>query len=110
MSIFKNIKIISGGQTGVDRAALDFAIKYNIECGGWCPKGRKAEDGEISLKYPLTETNSTDYPKRTKLNIQDSHATLILYLDKFDPGTALTLKLCKEHNKPLLDSTAKQTN
>lgn len=100
MSIFKNIKIISGGQTGVDRAALDFALKNNIECGGWCPKGRKAEDGKISLTYPLIETGSSNYTVRTEMNIDDSEATLILYLDKFDPGTTLTRKLCKELKKP----------
>ena len=58
-------KIISGGQTGVDRAALDVALAFNIPCGGWCPKGRKAEDGVIAAQYPLTETPSPDYSQRT---------------------------------------------
>ncbi len=101
MELFANIKIISGGQTGVDRAALDFAITNSIDCGGWCPKGRIAEDGKISTKYPLSETISNHYPERTKLNIKDSDATLILYLDKYDRGTMLTQNLCKKLNKPV---------
>jgi hypothetical protein len=97
---FNNIKIISGGQTGADRAALDFALKNRMPCGGWCPKGRIAEDGEIAAKYPLKETDSKDYPIRTSKNIEESDGTLIFYLNKFDPGTGLTLSLCKKLGKP----------
>lgn len=96
----KNIKIISGGQTGVDRAALDFALENNIQCGGYCPKGRRADDGPISPNYPLIETKTTLYPERTKMNILESEGTLIIYKTKFDRGTGLTLKLCKELKKP----------
>jgi len=97
-----NIKIISGGQTGVDRAALDFAIKNNIPCGGWCPKGRKAEDGIISDNYPLIETNSSKYTSRTERNVLESDGTLLLYLNNPDSGTILTENLCKASNKPFL--------
>ena len=100
--IFSNIKIISGGQTGVDRAALDFALKYNIPCGGWCPKGRQAEDGRIPEKYPLNETTTSNYNERTEKNISDSDATLIIYSNSLDIGTKLTMDLCSEYNKPLL--------
>ena len=96
------LKIISGGQTGADRAALDFAIKHQIAVGGWCPKGRRAEDGIIDKRYPLSETNSRSYPIRTLKNIETSEGTLIIYLQKFDAGTGLTLKLCKKLNKPHL--------
>lgn len=95
----QKIKIISGGQTGVDRAALDFALEHLIDCGGWCPKGRRAEDGIIPNTYPLVETQSIEYPIRTRMNIMDSDATLILFLDKMDRGTLLTQKNCKTQNK-----------
>lgn len=100
--IFSNIKIISGGQTGVDRAALDFALKYNIPCGGWCPKGRLAEDGLIPDKYPLKESTTSDYNERTEKNISDSDATLVIHSNRVDIGTKLTIDLCSEYNKPLL--------
>lgn len=99
----KHIKIISGGQTGVDRAALDFALKNNITCGGWCPKGRIAEGGEIPEKYPLKETTTSEYSERTENNIIDSDATLIIYYKKIDPGTRLTRKLCTKYHKPLFN-------
>jgi len=100
--IFTNIKIISGGQTGVDRAALDFALKYNIPCGGWCPKGKFAEDGLIPDKYPLKESTTSDYNERTKKNITDSDATLVIHSNRVDIGTQLTMDICSEYNKPLL--------
>ncbi|MCB2218950.1 MAG: putative molybdenum carrier protein [Bacteroidetes bacterium] len=102
MNSLKNIKIISGGQTGADRAALDFALKNNIPCGGWCPRGRLAEDGNIGARYPLVETTSTNYPDRTRKNIENSDGTVIFYLQQFDAGTGLTLHLCKKLNKPHL--------
>ena len=77
----RNFKIVSGGQSGVDRAALDFALENKIPCGGWCPKGRLAEDGRIHHRYPLRETSSTDYRVRTQANVEDSDGTLILYFD-----------------------------
>jgi predicted Rossmann-fold nucleotide-binding protein len=95
-------KIISGGQTGVDRAALDAALELGISCGGWCPRGRKAEDGIVPLKYPLEETSSPDYPQRTEMNIQDSDGTLLLTWGPPVGGTLLTLRLARKHHKPYL--------
>ena len=71
-------RIVSGGQTGVDRAALDVALELSIPCGGWCPKGRKAEDGALPARYPLKETPSEEYAQRTTWNVRDSDGTLIL--------------------------------
>jgi hypothetical protein len=93
-------KIISGGQTGVDRAALDVAMELGIPCGGWCPKGRRAEDGRIPDRYPLQEASSPDYPVRTRLNVEDSDGTLILTSGSPKGGTALTLKLARQLHKP----------
>ncbi len=95
-------KIISGGQTGVDRAALDLALELDIPCGGWCPKGRLAEDGVIDLRYPLKETDSPEYPVRTEMNVKDSDATLIITKGPVTEGTAMTLELAKKHKKPHL--------
>ncbi len=95
-------KIISGGQTGVDRAALDVALALDIHCGGWCPKGRRAEDGVIPAHYPLTETASKDYRVRTRRNVRDSDGTLILTRGPVSGGTALTRKLTRELDKPCL--------
>jgi predicted Rossmann-fold nucleotide-binding protein len=93
-------RIISGGQTGVDRAALDVALELGIPCGGWCPKGRKAEDGRIPDHYPLQEASSSEYPVRTQLNVEDSDGTLILSWGSPVGGTALTIKLAKKFKKP----------
>lgn len=93
-------RIISGGQTGVDRSALDVAMELAIPCGGWCPRGRRAEDGVIPAKYPLQETDSTRYPVRTALNVRDSDGTLILTRGKPDRGTALTRELARRYKKP----------
>jgi hypothetical protein len=92
--------IVSGGQTGVDRAALDVALQLAIPCGGWCPKGRKAEDGRIPLRYPLKETPSDEYPQRTEWNVRDSDATLILTRDRPTEGTAFTLEVAARLRKP----------
>ncbi len=96
------MKIISGGQTGVDRAALDAALDEGVFCGGWCPKGRRAEDGIISSKYPLKETPLTNYSQRTEWNIKDSDGTLIFFKDKLKGGTALTEKLSRKLKRPFL--------
>ena len=97
-------KIISGGQTGVDRAALDIAIalsnELGISVGGYCPKGRIAEDGIIDDNYPLTETTTTAYTQRTEWNVKHSDGTLILSCGKLTKGTALTLKFVKQRQKP----------
>lgn len=95
-------KVISGGQTGVDRAALDAALALGIPCGGWCPKARRAEDGVIPAHYPLTETTSKDYRARTRHNVRDSDGTLILTHGPLSGGTALTRRLAKELDKPCL--------
>jgi hypothetical protein len=95
-------KIVSGGQTGVDRAALDAALRLGIPCGGWCPRGRRAEDGPIPWRYPLTEIMAEDYPTRTRRNIETADAVLILH-EEFplptSPGTLLTLRLARESGK-----------
>jgi hypothetical protein len=95
-------KIISGGQTGADRAALDAAIDLDIPHGGWIPKGRKTEDGTLPDKYQLQEMPTSSYPKRTEQNILDSDGTLILSHGKLTGGSALTRKLSKQHNRPWL--------
>lgn len=92
---------MSGGQTGVDRAALDVAIELGIEHGGWCPRGRLAEDGPIAARYQLRETDSADYPQRTEQNVLDSHGTLIIYRERLSGGTKLTEVLARRHSKPL---------
>lgn len=96
----KPFKIISGGQTGVDRAALDVALKLQIPHGGWCPKGRRAEDGRISREYQLQESDARDYSVRTEQNVIDSDATLILFRDKITGGTRLTQHLANKHERP----------
>ena len=75
------ITIVSGGQTGADRAALDWALAHGMPCGGWCPKGRKAEDGPIDSKYPLKETPSSSYLQRTEWNVRDSDATVLFSIE-----------------------------
>src|SRR6516225_6913367 len=95
-------KIISGGQTGVDRAALDVALELGIPCGGWCPKGRRAEDGPIPQRYPLQETGSKEYPVRTAKNVRQADGTLILTRGPSDRGTALSVRLAGKHKKPCL--------
>ena len=98
-------KIISGGQTGVDRGALDACLKNNFPCGGWCPNGRLAEDGIISDKYPLEETQQKDYSFRTRQNVIDSDATLIISPQKLSGGTRLTQQFTEEYKKPVLLSS-----
>src|SRR5262249_13275837 len=95
-------KIISGGQTGVDRAALDVALELGLPCGGWCPRGRKAEDGPLDLKYPLQETSTPSYAQRTECNVRDSDGTLVLTRGQPKGGTALTIQLAKRYQKPHL--------
>ena len=94
-------KIISGGQTGVDRAALDACLKMDFSCGGWCTAGRNAEDGKIPLHYPLQEIWSTNYEDRTRKNIRSSDATLIIYEGNLSGGSLLTHNYAKEIGQPL---------
>jgi predicted Rossmann fold nucleotide-binding protein DprA/Smf involved in DNA uptake len=93
-------QIISGGQTGADRAALDFAIKHQIPHGGWCPLGRLASDGPLASQYQLIETESKGYLRRTKLNVQDSDATLIFNSGELSGGTLQTVRFAQAMNKP----------
>ena len=96
------VKIVSGGQTGVDRAALDVALDVGLACGGWCPLGRIAEDGIIARAYPLRETETADYAERTRLNVRDSDATLVLTRGRPSGGTALTLGFARRQDRPSL--------
>ena len=96
------LMIISGGQTGVDRAALDAALANGVSCGGWCPAGRKAEDGRIPEQYPLRELDSADYRLRTIRNVQDSDATVIIHFGPLSGGTRLTLNTCIHEDVPYL--------
>ena len=99
----KRIRIISGGQTGVDRAALDFAIRHGHEHGGWCPRGRLAEKGVIPHRYRLRETDSPEYKERTEKNALDSDATLIIARKrKLSGGAAFTRFCAKKHGRPWL--------
>ena len=95
-------KIISGGQTGADQAALDVAIKFNIPHGGWIPKDRLTEDGPLDTKYRLTEMETRDYRKRTKKNIEDSHGTVIISRGELTGGSKLTFYHAKLINRPHL--------
>ena len=95
-------KIVSGGQSGVDRAALDVALELGLPCGGWCPKGRLAEDGKIAAHYPLQETTSSKYQVRTDWHVRDSDATLILNLGRLEGGTALTETLADSYRSPCM--------
>lgn len=98
------VKIVSGGQTGADRAALDFALESEIACGGWCPGGRLAEDGRIPDRYPLRETPGPEAPPRTRRNVEDSDATVVFNAPggAFSPGTMLTIQCCKDARKPCI--------
>ncbi len=93
-------RIVSGGQTGVDRAALDVAFEFSVPCGGWCPSGRKAEDGVIDQKYPLQQTPSSNYAQRTQWNVRDSDGTLILTVGRLSGGTALTKLFAERYKQP----------
>ena len=93
-------KIVSGGQTGVDRAALDVAQELQLERGGWCPRGRLAEDGPIPDAYPLQETATADYAERTELNVRDSEGTLILTVGPPIGGTLYTIECAQQLRKP----------
>ncbi len=95
-------KIISGGQTGADRAALDFALKCYIPPGGWIPKGRITEDGPLPDKYQLQEMPTTSYPKRTEQNVIDSDGTIIFSRGKPIGGTDYSRKMVLKHKKQLL--------
>lgn len=94
-------KIISGGQTGADRAALDAAIKFNIPHGGWITKGRRTEQGRLPDKYKLKEMPTADYPSRTRQNILDSGGTVIISRGPLTGGSKLTHSFAKVSGKPV---------
>jgi hypothetical protein len=102
-------RIVSGGQTGVDRAALDVAIELGIPVGGWCPRGRRAEDGRIPRRYRLRETPSDRYAQRTAWNVRDSDATLILTSGEASRGTAFTHRMTSALQRPVFVVDLAQT-
>lgn len=95
-------RIVSGGQTGVDRAALEVARDLGLPCGGWVPRGRRAEDGRVPDCYAMRETASAGYPQRTRYNVRDSDATLILSRGAPTGGTALTVACAQSLRRPCL--------
>ena len=102
-------KIISGGQTGVEQAALDAAIKYNFSHGGWIQKGRKTEDGILPYEYKLKELNSGAHPNYTEKNVINSDGTLIISHDKLKGGSVLPRRLAKKYNRQFLHINLDET-
>jgi hypothetical protein len=99
-SMIRMVTIYSGGQAGVDRGALDAALQTGNPCAGWCPKGRRAEDGPIPPRYPLRQVDG-GYEDRTRKNVAESDGTLILHRGALSQGTLLTLQICRELGKPV---------
>lgn len=94
-------RIVSGGQTGADRAGIDWAIARGVPHGGWCPKGRKAEDGPLPGVYQLVETRTANYAERTKLNVRDSDGTVV-FTKGLSPGSRLTINEATRLGRPCL--------
>jgi hypothetical protein len=103
----KQLKIISGGQTGVDRAALDVALRHGIQCGGWCPTGRIDELGKIPDHYPVQELQSGGFTERTLQNVKDSDGTVVIYPDELRGGTEQTVRFSVDLKRPhqLIDAS-----
>ncbi|MFO7840242.1 MAG: putative molybdenum carrier protein [Desulfosalsimonadaceae bacterium] len=95
-------KIISGAQTGADRAALDFAMEYGISCGGWVPAGREAEDGVIPERYSVWEMDSGGYVERTEKNVIEADGTLIASHGELSGGSLLTMEFAQKHDRPCM--------
>jgi Circularly permutated YpsA SLOG family len=94
------VKIVSGGQTGVDRAALDVALTHGIDCGGWCPAGRLDESGKIPDRYPVRELRAGGFTERTLQNVKDSDGTVVIYPGKLRGGSEQTVCFCVELERP----------
>jgi len=103
----KTLRIISGGQTGVDRAALDVALEHGIECGGWCPARRLDEFGTIPDRYPVQELQGSGFTERTRQNVKDSDGTVVIYPGELRGGTAETVRFCVGLERPhqLIDAS-----
>ena len=99
--------VVSGGQTGVDRGALDAALSLGVPCGGWCPAGRAAEDGVIPARYPVIALPDAGYDARTVKNVEDSDGTLIIAFGRASGGTARTIDVCRKLARPhlIVDAT-----
>jgi len=104
------VKIISGGQTGVDRAALDAALQHGVECGGWCPAGRLDEFGTIPVRYPLKEMEQGSFADRTLQNVRDSDATVIIFHEDLRGGSKQTANFCERQKRPSLLIDAAKTS
>ena len=104
------IRIVSGGQTGVDRGALDAALAAGFPCGGWCPADRAAEDGPIPARYPLQELAGAGYLQRTRKNVEDSDGTLIITFGAPSGGTLRTIEFCQRLHKPHVVVDASKTS
>ena len=96
------LKVVSGGQTGVDEGALAVALEAGTACGGWCPEGRMSEDGAIPAKYPVVELAGAGYRERTLRNVLDSGGTAIIYNAILEGGTRLTQTYCEAHGRPFV--------
>jgi hypothetical protein len=105
------LEVWSGGQTGVDRAALDAALDLGLPIGGWVPRGRLAEDGQVPARYGrLREAESPEYATRTRLNVQDTDATLVLRMGPATGGTLETLETARGLGRPLLEIDLEATD
>jgi len=102
-SILPLKKVVTGGQTGTDRALLDVALELGLPCGGWCPKGRLAEDGIIADRYPLVETATEAVEERTELNARDSDGTVILIFGPPTGGTLFTIECAEKYARPFFE-------
>ncbi|PYI72519.1 MAG: hypothetical protein DMF08_05950 [Verrucomicrobia bacterium] len=103
----KAVKIISGGQTGVDRAALDVALRHGINCGGWCPAGRLDEFGKIPDHYPVRELQGGGFSERTLQNVKHSDGIVVIYQVELRGGTEQTIRFCVALERPyqLIDAS-----
>ena len=102
------IKVVSGGQTGVDQGALAGALATGTACGGWCPEGRRSEEGPIPAMYPVAELPGAGYRERTLRNVLDSDGTAIIHDGELEGGTRLTWVFCEQRGRPsvLIDASA----